>query len=180
MEYYFLFITLKTYYKPCFFHFEGFQRHFAAKFVNWCFSFLLMWWTDYWLPSFARTCNLVHMIKLHTINYVCITSRLFLLVWPKYLLSISAQLNKKANHVHSTLFYDWLMSSFGTNFHVCIWRLNSIDTRTNTFCRGVRCKYRCWQVPAGVVTGVNKPNIKFWVDIVRGETSLRLPFQARD
>ena len=129
MEYYFLFITLKTYYKPCFFHFEGFQRHFAAKFVNWCFSFLLMWWTDYWLPSFARTCNLVHMIKLHTINYVCITSRLFLLVWPKYLLSISAQLNKKANHVHSTLFYDWLMSSFGTNFHVCIWKLNSIDQR---------------------------------------------------
>ena len=80
---------------------------------------------------------------------------------------------------HSSLFYDWLMSSFGTNFHVCIWRLNSIVTRINTFCIGFRCKYRCWQVPAGVVTGVNKPGIKFWVDIVRGETSLRLPFLAR-
>ena len=85
----------------------------------------------------------------------------------KYLLSISAQIYKRANHVHSTPFYDWCESSFGTNFHVCIWRLNSIDTRTNTFCTGFRCKYRCWQVPAGVVTGVDNPGIKlnFWLTL---------------
>ena len=100
--------------------------------------------------------------------------------WASVLLSISAQIYKRANHVHSTPFYDWCESSFGTNFHVCIWRLNSIDTRTNTFCKAVRCKYRCWQVPAGVVTGVNKPSIKFWVDIVRGETRLRPQFLARN
>ena len=82
-------------------------------------------------------------------------------VWPKYLLSISAQIYKRANHVHSTLFYDWLMSSFGSNFHVCIWRLNSIDTRTKTFGIGFRCKYRCCQVPAGVVTGVEDPALNF-------------------
>ena len=45
---------------------------------------------------------------------------------------------------------------------------------------GFRCKYRGCQVLAGVVTGVNKPSIKFWVDIVRGETRLRPQFLARN
>ena len=108
-----------------------------------------------------------------------ISDRYFHQIWTKYILSISAQIYKRANHVHSTPFYDWCESSFGTNFHVCIWRLNSIDTRTNTF-KGVRCKYRCWQMPAGFVTGVDKPGIKFWVDFVRGETCLRPQFLARN
>ena len=45
-------------------------------------------------------------------------------------------------------------TGFGTNFPVCIWRLNSIVTRTNTFGTCFRCKYRCMPVPAGVVTDI--------------------------
>ena len=57
-------------------------------------------------------------------------------------------------------------TKFGINFHVCIWRLNSIDTRTNIFCIGFRCKYRGCQVLAGVVTGVDDPVLNFGLTLL--------------
>jgi hypothetical protein len=57
-------------------------------------------------------------------------------------------------------------TKFGINFHVCIWRLNSIDTRTNIFCIGFRCKYRGCQVLAGVVTGVHDPVLNFGLTLL--------------